>query len=163
MLSPNQRETVRCPHCELNQFVTASALCRRCHNGLIPAAKPAALPAPLVLVPMPPGEFRIAKAIRELRLALNLSQRQLAKRMGCNRTYVSKIEAGRVVPTVATLDRFAKGLRVNISALLRCDATAAMMEDPFLAEIAPLIAQLDPDYRIIVLKTLRQLTARGER
>jgi DNA-binding XRE family transcriptional regulator len=50
--------------------------------------------------------------VRQLRLAVGLTQTALAKRSGMNRSYLSRLESGRHNPTLATLERLAKSLEV---------------------------------------------------
>ena len=168
MMAPvEQREVLRCDHCSLVQFRTANALCRRCHKCL-EVEEPEPVPAPLALVPTPvavEGGLQVATAVRDLRHVRNLSQRQLATRMGVPRTYISKIENGKAMPTLSSLDRLARALQVDISALLRDsntrhrDETAVLMTDPFLAEIAMYTSQLDELQRSIFLNHVRELAA----
>lgn len=169
MMAPvEQREVVRCDHCSLVQFRTGNALCRRCKKCLeIEEPKPA--PAALELVPATPptttGHLQVATAVRDLRHVRNLSQRQLAGRMNVPRTYISKIENGKAMPTLSSLDRLARALQVDISVLLRDsnnrhrDETAVLMADPFLAEIAQYTSQLDALQRSIFLNHVRELAA----
>ena len=109
--------------------------------------------------------MQVATAVRDLRHVRNLSQRQLATRMGVPRTYISKIENGKAMPTLSSLDRLARALQVDISTLLRDsntrhrDETAVLMTDPFLAEIAMYTAQLDDLQRSIFLNHVRELAA----
>lgn len=154
-----QRKTVRCEHCSLVQFMTASELCRRCHKPLVrEEPEPiAALPATPARVPFEVIDWRIGVTLTELRKVRNISQRQLAARMGCPRTYVSKIENGKATPTITSLARFAQALGVTISAFI-CDPSMRLMTDPFLAELAPLVSKLDTTQQAVVLKTIRQLT-----
>jgi transcriptional regulator with XRE-family HTH domain len=166
MASVEQREVLRCDHCSLVQFRTANALCRRCHKCLeveLPAPEPA-----LELVPAPSeqeGGIQVATAVRDLRHVRNLSQRQLAARMGVPRTYISKIENAKAMPTLSSLDRLARALRVDIASLLRDantrhrDETAVLTADPFLAEIAAYTSQLDAVQRSIFLNHVRELAA----
>jgi len=167
MASVEQREVLRCDHCTLVQFRTANSRCRRCHECLeveLPDPEPAAL----ALVPTPPekqGGLQVAAAVRDLRHVRNLSQRQLAARMGVPRTYISKIENGKAMPTLSSLDRLARALRVDIASLLRDadtrhrDETAVLTADPFLAEIAAYTSQLDSLQRSIFLNHVRELAA----
>ena len=169
MMAPvEQREVVRCDHCSLVQFRTVNAMCRRCKQCLeIEEPKPA--PAALELVPAVPatssGTLQVATAVRDLRHVRNLSQRQLAARMNVPRTYISKIENGKAMPTLSSLDRLANALQVDISVLLRDsntrhrDETAVLMADPFLAEIAHYTSQLDELQRSIFLNHVRELAA----
>ena len=45
--------------------------------------------------------------VRDFRKERGLTQRILASRMNVPRTYISKVEMGRVVPTLVTLGRVA--------------------------------------------------------
>jgi transcriptional regulator with XRE-family HTH domain len=162
-----QREVLRCDHCKLVQFRTSTANCRRCKRSLEIEAPAAALPPLALVTSIRPEEegIQVATAVRDLRHVRNLSQRQLAARMGVPRTYISKIENGKAMPTLSSLDRLARALDVEISALLR-DAptrhhneTAMLMADPFLAEIAQYTSQLDALQRTIFLNHVRELAA----
>lgn len=160
------REVLRCDHCKLVQFRTASESCRRCRKSLLPEQpKPQAI-IELVAEPVaasPTGEIQVAAAVRDLRRVRNLSQRQLAGRMGVPRTYISKIENGKAMPTLSSLDRLARALEVDISALLRDaprrhqDETAVLTTDPFLAEIARYAEHLTSTQKSIFLNHVREL------
>jgi transcriptional regulator with XRE-family HTH domain len=168
MMAPvEQREVLRCDHCSLVQFRTANALCRRCHKPL-EADEPEVAPAPLAIVPPQPaqeGSLQVATAVRDLRRVRNLSQRQLATRMSVPRTYISKIENGKAMPTLGSLQRLATALQVDISALLRdsrsrrTDEATVLMADPFLAEIAGYVSQLDSLQRSIFMNHVRELAS----
>ncbi len=167
MASVEQREVLRCDKCNLVQFRSAAALCRRCHNSLEVDLPEPVLPA-LTLVPPPAassGGLQVATAVRDLRHVRNLSQRQLAARMGVPRTYISKIENGKAMPTLSSLDRLARALEVDMSALLHDaktrheDETAVLMADPFLAEIAMYTSQLDDLQKSIFLNHVRDLAS----
>ena len=167
ILSTANRQVLRCTHCKLVQFRTATASCRRCKKS-IEVEKPAPAPAPLALVPHPaePAQgIQVATAVRDLRHVRNLSQRQLAARMNVPRTYISKIENGKAMPTLSSLNRLAKALEVDMSALLRdantrhSNETSMLSEDPFLAEIAQYTSKLDALQRSIFLNHVRELAA----
>ena len=168
LVSPSfTREVARCAHCKLVQFRSASPNCKRCKQSM-EVEKPAPAPAPLSLVPPAPAAeqgLQVALAVRELRQVRNLSQRQLAGRMGVPRTYISKIENGKAMPTLSSLDRLARALEVDISALLRdatrrhSEETVMLMTDPFLAELAAYTGRLDAVQRAIVLNQVRELAA----
>jgi transcriptional regulator with XRE-family HTH domain len=84
--------------------------------------------------------------------------------MGVPRTYISKIENGKAMPTLSSLDRLARALQVDISALLRDaptrhrDETAVLLNDPFLAEIAKFSAHLTSTQKSIFLNHVRELS-----
>jgi transcriptional regulator with XRE-family HTH domain len=54
-----------------------------------------------------------------MRRARHLSQRQLAGRMQVPRTYISKIENGKAIPTLGSLERLATALGVEMRQLVR--------------------------------------------
>jgi transcriptional regulator with XRE-family HTH domain len=162
-----EREVLTCKGCKLVQFRSASDSCRRCKKSLLP--EPAKAQPALSLVAEPvtasaEGGLQVATAVRDLRHVRNLSQRQLAARMGVPRTYISKIENGKAMPTLSSLDRLARALQVDISALLRDaptrhrDETAVLLNDPFLAEIAKFTAHLTATQKSIFLNHVRELS-----
>ena len=166
-----EREVLRCESCKLVQFRTSSDSCRRCKKSLLPEQPK--VEAAIALVPEPApraeGGLQVATAVRDLRHVRNLSQRQLAARMGVPRTYISKIENGKAMPTLSSLDRLARALQVDISALLRDaptrhqDETAVLMTDPFLAEIAKYAAHLNSTQKSIFLNHVRELAQGRQR
>jgi transcriptional regulator with XRE-family HTH domain len=162
------REVLRCDHCSLVQFRTSNSLCRRCHKPLeIEEPEPLApqLVTPASQCAEEPEGIDVARAVRDVRHGRNLSQRQLASRMQVPRTYISKIENAKAVPTLSSLERLASALEVDICELLRdgrsrrARETAALLSDPFLAEIVPLVAQLDGFQRSMFLNQVRELAS----
>ena len=171
LATPEVRAVLRCEHCSLVQFMTTNSLCRRCHKPL-EIDEPEPLSPALVAVSGRPGNddggLQVARAVRDLRLERNLSQRQLAGRMQVPRTYISKIENGKATPTLSSLERLASALEVDICKLVhdsrsrRNEETAQIFSDPFLAEIAPYVALLDTLQRSIFLNQVRDM-ATGRR
>jgi transcriptional regulator with XRE-family HTH domain len=100
--------------------------------------------------------------VRDFRKERGLTQRVLACRMNVPRTYISKVEMGRVVPTLATLWRVAAALEVTVADLLsdvaerrREDEAARILADPFLAEIAQVLDKLNAVHRALILRAVR--------
>jgi transcriptional regulator with XRE-family HTH domain len=171
LASGEAREVVRCEHCTLVQYRTTNSLCRRCH-------KPLDIEEPVVLgpqpVPSPPVQataeagLQVAGQVREIRRARHLSQRQLAGRMQVPRTYISKIENGKAIPTLGSLQRLADALEVDVCQLVRDtrsrrdEEVGAILADPFLAEIAALLPHLDSLQRTLFYGALRD-KANGQR
>jgi transcriptional regulator with XRE-family HTH domain len=60
----------------------------------------------------------IAHRVRELRQKRGLTTYELAKRSGILRPNISRVESGKHVPNVDTLDRLARALRVSLADLL---------------------------------------------
>jgi len=165
------RDVVRCEYCRLMQYRTNNSLCRRCHKPL-DFDDPSLLSPELVTNrPVPNGAdagLQVAAQVREIRRSRHLSQRQLAGRMQVPRTYISKIENGKAIPTLGSLERLATALGVEVRQLvrdarsLREEEVAAILRDPFLAEIAPLLPHLDPLHRTLFYGAVRDM-ATGRR
>jgi len=58
--------------------------------------------------------FLIGKAVRDRRLALGLSQAELAARAGMTQPALSRLEAGGVVPTIPLLERISAALDADL-------------------------------------------------
>ena len=168
----DSREVVRCDHCHLVQFRTNNHLCRKCRTSLDEE-----IPEPILLVPSAPAEpangqharLQVASAIRMLRQKSGLSQRQLAMRMQVPRTYVSKIENEKAVPTLSSMQRLATALEVTMVDLLKGssrtleDEIDDLMHDGFIAEVVPLLDKLDAMQRSILLSQVRDLSLHPRR
>ncbi len=169
----DSREVVRCDRCLLVQFRTTNNLCRRCHGSLDEDEPVAAAPTPLPqMMPVPGtgrGHLNLASSIRQLRLRNGLSQRQLATRMSVPRTYVSKIENEKATPTLSSLERLARALEVSVPELLsggertRQEEVRELMQDPFVAELLPFVAELNGMQMSSILTQVRDLTMRPRR
>jgi len=169
----DSREVIRCDHCLLVQFRTTNNLCRRCHLSLDEDEPELAAPIPVPQVlPMNGnghGHLNLANSIRSLRLRSGLSQRQLAGRMSVPRTYVSKIENEKATPTLSSLERLARALEVTVPELLsggernRQEEIRELMEDQFIADILPYVAQLNGMQMSSILAQVRDLTVRPRR
>lgn len=172
LVSLDSREVVRCEHCTLVQFRTHNSLCRKCHKPLDieepPALGPVAVPDPRQQPEMEAG-LRVATQVREIRVARHLSQRQLAGRMQVPRTYISKIENGKAIPTLGSLERLADALEVDMCQLVRDtrsrreEEVTAILADPFLAEVASLLPRLNQLQKTLFYGALREKSAAGQR
>jgi transcriptional regulator with XRE-family HTH domain len=171
IVSVETREVVRCDYCSLVQYRTSNSLCRKCHKPL-DVEEPAPLAPQLVPHPVqaPAAEaaLQVAGQVRDIRRARHLSQRQLASRMQVPRTYISKIENGKAIPTLGSLERLAQALEVDVCQLVRDsrsrreEEVAAILADPFLAEIAELLPHLDSLHRTLFYGSVRDM-ATGRR
>jgi transcriptional regulator with XRE-family HTH domain len=153
------------------QYRTINSLCRRCHKPL-DIEEPVLL-APQLVTSQPIANcdeagMQVAHQVRELRRARHLSQRQLAGRMQVPRTYISKIENGKAIPTLGSLERLALALGVEVRHLVRDarsrrdEEVTSILGDPFLAEVAALLPQLDSLHRTLLIGAVRD-AAMGRR
>jgi len=168
LVSVETREVVRCDFCSLVQYRTTNSLCRKCRKPL-DIEEPAPL-APQLVPPSPAAAsaeagLQVAAQVREIRRARHLSQRQLASRMQVPRTYISKIENGKAIPTLGSLERLADALEVDMRQLVRDsrsrreEEVAAIMGDPFLAEIAAMLPHLDSLHRTLLYGSVRDMAS----
>ena len=58
--------------------------------------------------------FMIGQAVRERRVAMGLSQVELAARAGMTQPALSRLEAGGVVPTIPLLERISAALNAEL-------------------------------------------------
>lgn len=72
------------------------------------------MPAPL---PSPALQHQFGTRIRELRVAMNVSQEAFADKCGFARTYMSRIETGGANPSINAIKVLADALGVSISDL----------------------------------------------
>ncbi len=114
--STETKVVVRCRTCHLNQFMTRQGNCRRCHRSL--RREESLLPIKQqVQLPKSIGSARptvdMATAIWMLRSVRGLTQCAMAKKMGTTRTYISKLEGNRCMPSAAQIRRIAGTLEVS--------------------------------------------------
>ena len=61
---------------------------------------------------------KLARRLKQLRKRRNRTQAELARRAGLSLGYIARLETGRSDPTLSTLVKLAKALRVRVSKLL---------------------------------------------
>jgi transcriptional regulator with XRE-family HTH domain len=85
------------------------------------------------------------------------------------RTYVSKIENEKAMPTLSSLQRLATALEVNVGDLLKGtsrsleDEIADLMQDDFMSQVIPFLDKLDGMQRSSLLSQVRDLSVRPRR
>ncbi len=158
-VSVETREVMHCRFCNLIQFRTSNSLCRKCHKPLDVEESARFGPVPVeayLAESSAEAGLKVAGQVREIRRARHLSQRQVAGRMQVPRTYISKIENGKAIPTLNSLERLAAALSVDVRQLVidarsrRGEEVASILADPFLAEIAVLLPRLDSLHRSLI-------------
>jgi ribosome-binding protein aMBF1 (putative translation factor) len=63
--------------------------------------------------------YEVGREVRRLREEAGLTQRQLAGRAGMTQSVIARLEAGGTEPTLATLDRVAKALGLELTIAFR--------------------------------------------
>ena len=165
---------VRCSHCQMVQFRTSNHRCRRCY---FPFAVETPPPLPVVCSARRPD---VATGVRSWRRVRGLTQKQLASAAQLPRTYISRIENGRILPGLPTLERVAGALHVGLPALFHAAGNGNGNPihisgngngngngqgpnngggDEFLRQMVRYSAQLTPAQRAVVLAKVRQLAA----
>ena len=71
-------------------------------------------------------QVQFGNRVRQLRLAAELTQEDLAHRCGLFRTYMSRIETGNANPTLTMIHALAASLRVPVAALFEADAPSVV-------------------------------------
>lgn len=59
-------------------------------------------------------EYQIARALIRARIEKNLTQKQLASRLGTKQSVLSRVENAKTTPTVSFLKRLAEVLNMNL-------------------------------------------------
>ena len=128
MTPVDNRPVVKC-ECGLVQFRTANSQCRRCHAPFETAVpEPAIIRSGVEVAPAKPITLgapnnallgdSLSHLLRVIREAEGLSQKRLAIRMKCKRTWISKVECGTVLPNLSTIYRFCDALKLRPNALM---------------------------------------------
>ena len=71
------------------------------------------------------GEFALASALIAARAHADISQEELARRMGTTKAAIVRLEGGRSNPTTRTLERYAKATGTKLRINLEPDPAAA--------------------------------------
>ncbi|MCY3852821.1 MAG: helix-turn-helix transcriptional regulator [Gammaproteobacteria bacterium] len=75
-------------------------------------------------------EYALIEALIRARAAANLTQTELAQRLGTTQSAVARLEGGRVSPSIATLRRYAEatGTRLTVGLIPVPEAKGRMAE-----------------------------------
>src|SRR5208282_2823442 len=96
----------------------------------------------------------IGDRLRELREQKKLSQREIEKRSGLLRAYLSRVENGHTVPAIETLEKWAKALQVPMYQLFY---EGAEPPDP------STLRKLDEDKRRLILQMASRMARRSQK
>ena len=99
--------------------------------------------------------------LRELRKSLNLTQDQLAAAIGCTKSHVSEMEAGKKNPSGPLLDRMAAYFKISVSDLIdEREPGGAMLRS--LMDEAGGLSEADLEALMLTAKAMRQRAKQGE-
>ena len=101
----------------------------------------------------------IAHNIKKLRKLKNLTQKELALSIDIPQGQYSRIENGKVIPTVQTLAKIAEALEVHISELF-IEGEAEQVSDLPLLNKIKLLGQLDQEERDALMKIIDMAIAK---
>lgn len=62
---------------------------------------------------------RLGENLKEIRMSKNITQSELAEKLGADKSFVSNIENGKTNPTLSTITSLAKALGVSTNELLK--------------------------------------------
>lgn len=107
------------------------------------------------------GRQRVAERIRALRRLRGLTQEALAEAAGFHPTYIQKVEAGRIAPTLAALARLARALHVPVASIVQAmDEPATKAPGPLMAAVEALLRSCSEEQLRFVLELIRFLQER---
>ena len=170
--------SARCPKCLLNQFLTERFRCRRCQTPLSSgpssdppdeSPKPANPPNPVddpTRITWKAKQFHrqmastIGYRMLHFRRFQGWSQQEVADALDVPRSYISKAERGHVQPSVPTLCRMSKAMRVPVRSLIESLAEEDIriaLEDPFTAAMAPFVPHLTSSQRAFILSEVMRM------
>jgi len=86
---------------------------------------------------------KIGQRILELREANGFAQHSLSKISGTSRSYLSRIERGKMTPSLGTLEKLAAALEVGLSRVFALPGDPdIIIRDNFLMELRPFLGQV---------------------
>lgn len=133
-MATDDRKRIKCGACKLVQFVNTPKTCLRCKQSLVlgklpgPIESKASLPQieipegtpmPVAGVAIKTIGFWVPMVLAGLRAVAGVTQLELSERMGVCRTYITKIESGRVCPNLGSLPRYVKALGTDVFTVIQ--------------------------------------------
>lgn len=62
---------------------------------------------------------KLGQNMKRIRLAKQMSQGDICRKLGVDRSYISNVESGKKNPTLSTITKLAKALGVSVGELLK--------------------------------------------
>lgn len=108
--------------------------------------------------------MNLGESIRRLRQDKGLSQGEMQKRTGILRSYLSRVENGHTVPSLATLQRLASAMGLTLADFFRAEAGGFLGPAPgehpssaYLIELKSYLPQLSPQQRQELLAMVKEM------
>ena len=165
----SDREVIRCKTCGLVQYRTRMGNCRRClrlSSNVDRLIQPA---EPQVVEDDDRQLFEkwsnrktienIGQRIRQLRKSHRMTQCQLQRRSRVSHSSLSRIESGRMTPSLAALEKLSDALGVSMNRFLVPESSGeAFLGDSFMQGLRPFLRQLDWEQWQSILKDLASMS-----
>jgi transcriptional regulator with XRE-family HTH domain len=101
--------------------------------------------------------FKLAQRVRELRERAGLTQGELAGASNISRVYFGTLERAEKEASVTTLEKLARGLRVEPADLLRVDGPPGLEPDDEVEKLARKIAALARESSVSSLRRFEKI------
>ena len=108
--------------------------------------------------------MNLGEAIRKIRQTKGLSQGEMQKRTGILRSYLSRVENGHTVPSLATLQRLASAMGVALADFFAADGEAPLAapaaadgSSEYLVELKNYLPQLSSQQRQELLEMVKDM------
>ena len=122
--------------------------------------------------------MEIGAKLLELREAKNLSQGDIEKRTGLVRAYISRVEHGHTVPSIGTLEKYARALEIPLYRLFTDEDSVRMPKLPkpkgetslwgvrgkersAFRQLAKALSRMDERDRMLLLNMAQGMARRG--
>jgi transcriptional regulator with XRE-family HTH domain len=87
---------------------------------------------------------KIGQRIQQLRESCGMTQSQLEARSRVSHSWLSRIESGRMTPSLGTLEKISGALGVGLNRFfVPMSNSEALLQDAFIRELRPFLRQLD--------------------
>lgn len=109
--------------------------------------------------------MNLGESIRKIRQAKGLSQGEMQKRTGILRSYLSRVENGHTVPSLATLQRLASAMGVALADFFAAEGASATAPVPadtasqYLGELKNYLPQLSTQQRQELLEMVKEMAS----
>ena len=111
--------------------------------------------------------MNLGESIRKIRQEKGLSQGEMQKRTGILRSYLSRVENGHTVPSLATLQRLASAMGVALADFFAAEGEGASASAPlpgdtasqYLGELKNYLPQLSTQQRQELLEMVKEMAA----